>query len=59
MVAQKLMGHADIMTTRRVYQQLRESEDQKYYAQLDAYVSGQADQKGLQKKADEMPDQKP
>ena len=59
MVAQKLMGHADIMTTRRVYQQLRESEDQKYYAQLDAYVSRQADQKGLQKKADEMPDQKP
>ena len=43
MVAQKLMGHADIMTTRRVYQQLRESEDQKYYAQLDEYVSKRAD----------------
>lgn len=39
MVAQKLMGHADITTTRRVYQQLRDAENQKYYAQLDAYVS--------------------
>lgn len=37
-VAQKLMGHADIMTTRRIYQQLRDAEDKKFYAQLDAYV---------------------
>lgn len=41
-VAQKLMGHADIMTTRRVYQQLRDAENQQYYAQLDSYVSGKA-----------------
>ena len=37
-IAQKLMGHADIMTTRRVYQQFRDEEDQKYIAQLDQYV---------------------
>lgn len=43
MVAQKLMGHADITTTRRVYQQLRESEDERYFAQLDEYVSKRAD----------------
>lgn len=41
-VAQKLMGHADIMTTRRVYQQLRDAEDQKYYSQLDEYVKSKA-----------------
>lgn len=40
MVAQRLLGHADIMTTRRVYQHIREAEDAKYTAQLDAYVSG-------------------
>ena len=39
MVAQQLLGHADIMTTRRVYQHLREDETQKYTALLDAYVS--------------------
>lgn len=39
MVAQQLLGHADIMTTRRVYQHLREDESQKYTAMLDAYVS--------------------
>lgn len=38
-VAQKLMGHADIMTTRRVYQQFRDEEDKKYIARLDDYVS--------------------
>ena len=37
-VAQKLMGHADIMTTRRIYQQLREEEDLKYTALLDKYL---------------------
>lgn len=42
MVAQQLLGHADIMTTRRVYQHLREDESQKYTAMLDAYVSGKA-----------------
>ena len=42
MVAQKLMGHADISTTRRVYQQLRDAEDQKYYSQLDEYVKNKA-----------------
>lgn len=41
-VAQKLMGHADITTTRRVYQQLRDAEDQKYYSQLDEYVKNKA-----------------
>ena len=40
MVAQHLLGHADITTTRRVYQHIREKENQKYTAQLDAYVSG-------------------
>ena len=40
MVAQRLLGHADIMTTWRVYQHIREAEDAKYTAQLDAYVSG-------------------
>ena len=40
MVAQQLLGHADIMTTRRIYQHLREGENQKYTAMLDAYVSG-------------------
>ena len=40
MAAQRLLGHADIMTTRRVYQHIREAEDAKYTAQLDAYVSG-------------------
>ena len=39
MVAQQLLGHADIMTTRRIYQHLREDETQKYTALLDAYVS--------------------
>lgn len=37
-VAQKLMGHADITTTRRIYQQLREEEDLKYTALLDKYL---------------------
>lgn len=37
-VAQQLLGHADIMTTRRVYQHLREKEDAKYTALLEAYV---------------------
>ena len=40
MVAQQLLGHADIMTTRRIYQHLRGDESQKYTAMLDAYVSG-------------------
>lgn len=40
MVAQQLLGHADIMTTRRVYQHLRGDESQKYTAMLDDYVSG-------------------
>lgn len=39
MVAQQLLGHADIMTTRRIYQHLREDETQKYTALLDAYVA--------------------
>lgn len=42
MVAQNLLGHADIMTTRRVYQHIREKENQKYTDQLDAYVSGKS-----------------
>lgn len=42
LVAQQLLGHADIMTTRRIYQHLREGESQKYTALLDAYVSGKA-----------------
>ena len=42
MMAQQLLGHADIMTTRRIYQHLREGESQKYTALLDAYVSGKA-----------------
>ena len=40
MVAQQLLGHSDIMTTRRIYQHLREKENARYTAQLDAYVSG-------------------
>lgn len=40
-VAQKLMGHADIMTTRRIYQELRDSEDQAYIKQLDDYTKSQ------------------
>lgn len=40
MVAQHLLGHADITTTRRVYQHIRESENQRFTAQLDAYVTG-------------------
>lgn len=40
LVAQHLLGHADIMTTRRIYQHLRKDETEKYTAQLDAYVSG-------------------
>ena len=39
MVAQQLLGHSDIMTTRRIYQHLREKENARYTAQLDAYVS--------------------
>ena len=38
MVAHKLMGHADISTTRKIYQQLRDEEDKQYIAKLDAYV---------------------
>lgn len=41
-VAQRLLGHADIMTTRRVYQHLREAEDARYTDLLDAYVSGRS-----------------
>lgn len=37
-VAQKLMGHADIMTTRRVYQEFRDKEDKLYIDRLDQYV---------------------
>lgn len=40
-VAQKLMGHADIMTTRRIYQQLREEEDAKYTDMLNEYIDNQ------------------
>lgn len=47
MVAQRLLGHADIMTTRRVYQHLREDEDAKYTAQLDAYVSAKRKEAAL------------
>ena len=39
MVAQQLLGHSDIMTTRHIYQHLREKENARYTAQLDAYVS--------------------
>lgn len=39
-VAQKLMGHADITTTRRVYQQLRDEEDLQYTAMLNDYLAG-------------------
>ena len=39
MVAQQLLGHSDIMTPRRIYQHLREKENARYTAQLDAYVS--------------------
>ncbi len=38
-VAQQLLGHADIMTTRRIYQHLRDGENLRYAAQLDAYVT--------------------
>lgn len=38
-VAQQLLGHADIMTTRRIYQHLRDDENLRYTAQLDAYVT--------------------
>ena len=37
-IAQKLMGHADIMTTRRIYQELRDAENREYIDRLDAYV---------------------
>ncbi len=40
-LAQKLLGHADIMTTRRFYQQLREKEDEQYINQLNNYVLDQ------------------
>lgn len=40
LVAQQLLGHADIMTTRRIYQHLRGDESQKYTKMLDDYVSG-------------------
>ena len=40
-VAQKLMGHADIMTTRRIYQQLRDEEDLKYTELLNDYIAKQ------------------
>lgn len=40
-LAQKLLGHADIKTTREIYQHLREKEDEKYIQNLDAYVSEQ------------------
>lgn len=49
MVAQKLMGHADIMTTRRVYQQFRDEEDRKYIDQLNAYVTDKAESKDVHK----------
>lgn len=38
-VAQKLMGHADITTTRRIYQQLRDEEDLQYTEMLNEYLS--------------------
>lgn len=38
-VAQKLMGHADITTTRRIYQQLRDEEDLQYTAMLNEYLA--------------------
>lgn len=38
-VAQKLMGHADITTTRRVYQQLRDNEDLQYTEMLNQYLA--------------------
>lgn len=40
-VAQQLMGHADIMTTRRIYQHLREKENQQFIDRLDTYVAEQ------------------
>lgn len=40
-IAQKLMGHADIMTTRRIYQELRDAENREYIDRLDAYVQKQ------------------
>lgn len=40
-VAQKLMGHADINTTRKIYQELRDREDQQFVDRLDAYVTKQ------------------
>ena len=45
-VAQKLMGHADITTTRRIYQQLREEEDLKYTDMLNAYIAKQDAKRG-------------
>ena len=42
MVAQQLLGHADIMTTRRIYQHLRDGENKQYTKLLDAYVSGKS-----------------
>ena len=42
MVAQHLLGHADITTTRRVYQHIREKENQRFTAQLDAYVTSKS-----------------
>lgn len=39
-VAQKLMGHADITTTRRIYQQLRDEEDLQYTTLLNEYLAG-------------------
>lgn len=44
-VAQKLMGHADITTTRRVYQQLRDEEDLQYTDMLNEYLAKQDAQK--------------
>ena len=38
-VAQKLMGHADITTTRRIYQQLRDEEDLQYTEMLNEYLA--------------------
>lgn len=38
-VAQKLMGHADIRTTRQIYQQLRDEEDLQYTDMLNEYLA--------------------
>lgn len=37
-LAQKLLGHADITTTRRFYQELRDAEDEQYIDELNRYV---------------------